>query len=82
MSGNGYNGMPALSPQDSSAQKSLGPVGSQQVILIFSEENVSMEELRADLEKYRYDEEKIKEQVSKLDSSIESRLSSLKNFSQ
>jgi len=42
--------------------------------LIYSDEDFSMEEKRAELEKYHYDEEKIKQQVSKLNSSIESRL--------
>jgi len=51
-----------------------------QAILVYSDENVSMEEKRAELQKYQFSEEKFKEQVSKLNSSIESRLSSMKNF--
>jgi len=50
--------------------------------LVFSDENTSMEEKRADLEKYRYDEEKIKEQVHKMNSSIESRLNLLNSTKQ
>jgi hypothetical protein len=51
-----------------------------QLRLIYNDENISMEEKRAELERYRYDEEKIKEQVSKLNSNIESRLSLLQNL--
>jgi len=56
----------------------LGAMG--QFHLVYDDEHISMEEKRAELERYRYDEEKIKEQVSKLNSSIESRLSSMKGF--
>jgi len=48
--------------------------------LIYDDETMSMEEKRAELDRYRYDEEKIKEQVSRLNYSIESRLSSIKGF--
>jgi len=69
----GMHGYPPTSPTHS--QKF--PTGSNQGVLVYGDENTSMEEKRADLDKYRYDEEKIKEQLSKLNSTIESRLSNV-----
>jgi hypothetical protein len=57
------------------------PAAAPQGQLIYDDENMSMEEKRAELDKYRYDEEKIKEQVNRLNTSIESRLSNMKGFS-
>jgi len=60
---------------------SLAPVlNNGQFHMVYDDENVSMEEKRAELEKYRYNEEKIKEQVTKMNSNIESRLSSMKGL--
>jgi len=56
------------------------PINVGQFHLVYDDENNSMEEKRAELERYRYDEERIKEQVSKMNSSIESRLSSMKGL--
>eukprot|EP01097_Dermamoeba_algensis_P006077 TRINITY_DN3832_c0_g1_i1.p1 TRINITY_DN3832_c0_g1~~TRINITY_DN3832_c0_g1_i1.p1 ORF type:complete len:300 (-),score=55.33 TRINITY_DN3832_c0_g1_i1:2-901(-) len=50
-----------------------------QSILIYEDNEVSMEEKRAELDRYRYDESKIKQQIDKLDKSIETRLSNMGN---
>jgi len=76
----GY-GMPPRGPIGVSSPTSQSrQSGGEQFNLVYDDENLSMEEKRADLEKYTYDEEKIKEQVSKLNTNIESRLSSMKGF--
>lgn len=59
---------------------SAQPAAPPEYVLIYEDEVYSMEEKRAQLPKYRYDEDKIKEQVNKLDSTIESRLSNIKSL--
>lgn len=76
-----YPSPKATTPPHTTLASSSSQPTNPQMILIYDDEDVSMEEKRAELETYRYDEEKIKEQVSKLNSSIESRLSSIKGFS-
>jgi len=47
-------------------------------MLIYGDEDISMEEKRAELQKYRYAEDNIKDQVDRLNNPIESRLQALK----
>lgn len=72
--------VPAASTAAPAATAAAVPAAPAQTNLIFDDPELSMEEKRAELEKYRYDEQKIKAQVSKLDQTIESRLSSLGNL--
>ncbi|CAB5195734.1 unnamed protein product [Rhizophagus irregularis] len=48
------------------------------VVLVYSDNEVSMEEKRAELEKYRYNEDQFRQQVHALDISVQSRVANLK----
>ena len=51
-----------------------------EVIMIYDDNDVSMEEKRALLDKYKYDEELLKEKTNQLNQSIANRLSNLREL--
>jgi len=70
---------PSLPPQQSAVTAAVNAAVGQagEMHMIYSDENVQMEEKRADHERYRFDEEKVKSEAQSLESSIEARLAAL-----
>jgi len=59
---------------------SMSPDSSTKVVLIYNDDDVSMEEKRADLDRYSFTKEKVQRQMSELDQTIASRLDGIANL--